>query len=188
MKLNIPLSKISETGTEMIFDDQKFWLDPIEEFNIPCTIKQSIVAKLFLLKQQTEGCLIRGTIQGIVSLPCDRCSDETVYHIDIKLDDFEEMPRVLNASMQEYEEEGDLFPEEASLIFCDKNLVPYLDISSLLWEEFSLALPVKPLCSADCKGICQNCGINQNHEKCVCDTHSYDIRLEKLKNFKVTKK
>ena len=35
-------------------------------------------------------------------------------------------------------------------------------------EQFVLTLPMKPLCSDDCKGLCPVCGTNLNRGTCDC--------------------
>ena len=37
-----------------------------------------------------------------------------------------------------------------------------IDLNELLREQFYLALPMKPLCREDCKGLCPQCGTNLN--------------------------
>jgi uncharacterized protein len=59
---------------------------------------------------------------------------------------------------------------------------------ALAWEEFSLALPVKPLCRANCKGLCPTCGCNRNHESCACATAEVDLRLAGLRGLNILKK
>ncbi len=195
MKLTIPLSEISETGTEKTYTDQSIWLDPIKEFSVPCTIVKPMQAEVFLLKQE-EGCLIRGELSGSASLSCDRCGEHTEYPIFSKFEDFEETPQIFeehlrHADKNKKKDSGDFdlgFNEESALIFYDTHNILRLDLGSLLWEEFSLALPVKPLCSESCKGICPSCGTNKNKTDCDCDTVAPDPRFAKLKNFKVSEK
>ncbi|PIP30280.1 hypothetical protein COZ22_00680 [bacterium (Candidatus Howlettbacteria) CG_4_10_14_3_um_filter_37_10] len=43
-----------------------------------------------------------------------------------------------------------------------------IDVSEPLREEILLSLPIKPLCSLKCKGLCPNCGQNLNKAKCKC--------------------
>jgi len=53
----------------------------------------------------------------------------------------------------------------------DRDLLPAveLDLSDLLHEELVLSLPNKPLCMADCKGICSGCGAELNEQECSCE-------------------
>jgi uncharacterized protein len=43
-----------------------------------------------------------------------------------------------------------------------------LDLNGLAAEQIYLALPMKPLCSEECRGLCQFCGCNLNTELCRC--------------------
>ncbi len=41
-------------------------------------------------------------------------------------------------------------------------------------------IPLKPLCSEDCKGLCQKCGVNLNDTTCGCDKIGGDSRWDGL--------
>jgi uncharacterized protein len=56
-----------------------------------------------------------------------------------------------------------------------------IDLSELLREQFYLALPMKPLCRDDCRGLCPECGINLNAGTCTCAPTWEDPRLAALK-------
>jgi uncharacterized protein len=56
-----------------------------------------------------------------------------------------------------------------------------LDVNELLREQFQLALPMKPLCSEACKGLCVVCGANLNRAACSCAIKWEDPRLAALK-------
>ncbi len=183
MELAIALSEISDIGVEKSFDEQEIWLDPIKEFNVACTIKSALSAKVFMLKTE-EGCLVRGEIEGSVALACDRCGDEAIYPVEINFEEFEEIPKDYYSTSNEAE----LDRVEKSLIFSDTKGILHLDIASLLWEELALFLPVKPLCSENCAGICTKCGVNKNKEKCSCDESVTDLRFAKLQGLKINKK
>ena len=58
----------------------------------------------------------------------------------------------------------------------------HLDIGALLREQFQLALPMKPLCSAACRGLCVQCGTNLNRTECECAPAWEDPRLAPLKS------
>ncbi len=58
-----------------------------------------------------------------------------------------------------------------------------IDLGEIMRDEFYLALPMKPLCRADCKGLCPVCGVNRNRETCTCREEWIDPRMEPLKKF-----
>ena len=64
---------------------------------------------------------------------------------------------------------------------------PEINLAGLLWEEFVLALPVRPLCKPDCKGLCPDCGKNLNEGSCSCVRDEGDPRLAALRGLKVKK-
>jgi len=59
-----------------------------------------------------------------------------------------------------------------------------IDLGQMMREQFYLALPMKPLCQPDCKGLCPVCGKNRNRETCSCESTWVDPRFEVLRNFK----
>ena len=55
-----------------------------------------------------------------------------------------------------------------------------IDLGELMQEQFVLALPMKPLCSEACKGLCPTCGTNLNNATCDCEPAWTDPRLAAL--------
>lgn len=47
---------------------------------------------------------------------------------------------------------------------------PVIDLGPDIREEIILAYPIKPLCKADCRGLCAKCGKNLNEGGCSCAT------------------
>ena len=43
-----------------------------------------------------------------------------------------------------------------------------VDTEPLIGEQLLLALPMKPLCKAECAGLCPTCGADRNVEPCQC--------------------
>jgi uncharacterized protein len=43
-----------------------------------------------------------------------------------------------------------------------------LDLESLARDAVMLELPLAPLCSEDCLGLCPQCGANRNETSCTC--------------------
>ncbi len=59
-----------------------------------------------------------------------------------------------------------------------------MDLSPLIREQVLLALPTRPLCQEDCRGLCPHCGINLNRSACGCRVETVDPRLEALRSLK----
>jgi uncharacterized protein len=60
-----------------------------------------------------------------------------------------------------------------------------IDLAPLIAEQVILALPTRPLCSEDCRGLCEQCGINLNREACDCFVESGDPRMAIFRTLKV---
>ena len=60
------------------------------------------------------------------------------------------------------------FDKEFNLNFPVSNSEYTLDLSKDIREEIVLDYPIKPLCKAQCKGLCPRCGENLNQGRCKC--------------------
>lgn len=172
-ELWIPIQDIPAEGRAFTFDDQELWRSRWSEFGMDVKPGADVVAEAYIMPQGENAALIRGVIKGSVVLPCDRCADDFEFQIDHKFDCFEEIDSKSN----------DLDGEEVRLVKEDG--IVKLDMGALLWEEFALALPVKPVCDESCKGICPNCGKDLNSEECECEKGDGDPRLAVFRNLKV---
>lgn len=68
-------------------------------------------------------------------------------------------------------ESGLILPEDAQI-----------DLAPLVREYMLLAVPISPLCSPDCKGLCPVCGGNLNETACDHESETVDPRLLILKS------
>lgn len=184
----IALQSIPVGGKTVTVDDQAVWASFIDEFGLGCSISEPLGASIEILPQ-AEGVLFRGRIRGVISMPCDRCADESRVEIDHAFDSFEPFPAdVLPGAHARQEEE--LFGEvdEAVIRNAPHGRGVEINPAALAWEEFSLALPVKPLCRNDCKGLCPVCGANKNAESCSCESKRLDPRMAALHGLTIKKK
>jgi uncharacterized protein len=55
-----------------------------------------------------------------------------------------------------------------------------IDLTDIVLNEIAAELPMKPLCTTDCKGLCPDCGANNNQRPCGCKTEEIDSRLQVL--------
>jgi len=166
----IPISDILDEGKEFTFDDQTPWHEGWKEHSIAAKPGKDLVAVVTVLPQGEDGALIRGSLTGSVIVPCDRCLSDFELDINVNFDAFEQLPD------GEYDEEPRVRTDSGQL---------QLNIGAILWEEFALALPVKPLCSEGCKGMCPDCGKDLNTGKCDCEQDKGDERLAVFRNLKI---
>ena len=61
------------------------------------------------------------------------------------------------------------FKKKPRLNFIAEKTNPKIDLSPAIAEEIILDFPLKPLCKADCQGLCAKCGKDLNQGKCNCD-------------------
>lgn len=160
-----------DQGRRLTISDQNVWADPLAEFQVRVGITEPLTAEL-VLTPHGEGLLVQGHLQGCVSLPCDRCAENAACAVDVRFDIFE--------AVQEPGEQ-----EEINDRFRQGRFGLELDLAAVLWEQFILALPVKPLCSEDCQGMCPRCGANLNAGDCGCAQDALDPRLEVLRRLHV---
>lgn len=116
---------------------------------------------------------VTGRAVAALELDCGRCLDPFEVPIDASFE-LRYIPAVDNTGEGEREiEEDDLttaFYREGAL-----------DVIEMLREQFTLALPMKPLCAEACRGLCPECGANLNRTECGCTPKWEDPRLAALK-------
>jgi uncharacterized protein len=59
-----------------------------------------------------------------------------------------------------------------------------MELEDSLREQILLAVPIRSLCRAECKGICPVCGGNRNQKPCQCERRMPDPRWEALGELK----
>jgi len=55
---------------------------------------------------------------------------------------------------------------------------PAVAVAPIVEERIQLAVPMKPLCRPECRGLCPQCGVDRNREACNCVTDAVDPRWE----------
>jgi uncharacterized protein len=124
-------------------------------------------------RQDTGRYRLRGHVNGELELTCGRCLEPFTMPVAGSFD-LRYVPRVVEGGGSEREVgEDDL----TTAFYADDQI----DLSELINEQFHLALPMKPLCAEDCKGLCPHCGTNLNSERCSCDNKWEDPRLAALR-------
>ena len=61
---------------------------------------------------------------------------------------------------------------------------PVIELLPIAQERVQMALPMKPLCRPDCRGLCPACGNDLNLGSCACARDTVDPRWEALRALK----
>ncbi len=128
------------------------------------------------LQMAGERLLVKGEVHATLTLFCGRCLEPFPYRVDVEFMD-EYLPMEV---LEREEEEVELSREEADLAFYGESMV----LEDIYMEKIYLSMPMKPLCSQDCKGLCPLCGTNLNLGFCGCSREEVDPRWEALKELK----
>jgi len=120
--------------------------------------------------------LVDGELSCRARFQCSRCLGDFEGVVDSQLSvEYRPAPGVDEA------EEHELQAGELDVIFYEGD---ELDLSELVREQMLLAVPMSPVCSDSCKGLCPVCGVNLNERQCGCDTRYIDPRLKVLMKLK----
>ena len=173
-ELWLDITDIPATGREFSFSDLDLWKGPIAEFDLPHRVEgtEKPLEARFTVLPERRGVLLRGHLEGVVVTPCDRCAEDARVVVNSNFELYEDLPL-----------EGETSLEPGLLRRRGKVLE--LDVAALLWEQFLLALPVKPLCTEDCPGLCPRCGKSLRDGPCGCAPDDGDPRLAVFKTVKV---
>ena len=125
---------------------------------------------LFIERRSGE-VAVTGRYRATARLQCSRCLEPLVTDVGPEVD------LHLFPSPSTRHEEGELGPDDLEVDFYQGD---DLDVAGLLRSETLLALPMKPLCRADCRGLCPLCGGNRNVTACACEVRAIDPRLAPL--------
>jgi uncharacterized protein len=134
-------------------------------------VVEPVTLNLHVHKDGTRFRLI-GTVSTVLELTCSRCLEPFRLPVDSAFD-VRYLPQSDDAGEEREVEDDDL----SDAFYRDE----VIDLGQLMEEQFYLALPMKPLCRTDCKGLCSNCGANLNDTTCDCQVRWEDPRLASLK-------
>ncbi len=80
-----------------------------------------------------------------------------------------------------YQREVELDEEQYRIEYSKGAIEPW----QLIRQDVLVKIPMRPLCSEDCKGLCPDCGQNLNEGDCGHEQEKIDPRLEKLQDIDI---
>jgi uncharacterized protein len=111
-----------------------------------------------------ETILLDGSAATGAILPCSRCLKQ--FNLTVQTDFSatavpEPPPQTAHAADQEIE----LATDEMDVIAYTGNSV---DLRKEIAQQIIMALPINPVCTPSCKGLCSHCGVDLNQTDCRC--------------------
>ncbi len=113
--------------------------------------------------------LLRGHVAVEAVLECARCLDEFVIELESPI----EVVCVIGSNPSDLAEIQGFIGVEAA--------ADYIDLTDEIRDLLLVLIPLKPLCRADCLGLCPKCGTNLNKGSCSCSRDDHDSRWDALK-------
>ncbi|MEE2033970.1 YceD family protein [Rhodococcus chondri] len=94
----------------------------------------------------SEGVLVTGTVRSDTVGECSRCLEPFTGEVELYLTELFAYP---NSVTDQTADEDEIYRIEDDLI----------DLEPVIVDAVGLELPLRPLCSDDCEGLCPECGI-----------------------------
>lgn len=136
-------------------------------FNSPVAVSGQIIRRASG-KEKNEGYTeLTLNVSADISTECARCLEP----INEKLS----YTRIYGLTQSKVSEDSEEYISTENGIF---------DALEAARTVFLLNVPMRFLCSEDCKGLCSTCGKNLNSGECGCNQKEVDPRLAVLKNLK----
>jgi len=143
------------------------------EFLSPLAVELSVVREYGHIR-------VKGSVAVKMRFDCSRCL--AAFDSDIH-----------SAFRMFYSKGNRLNSEEDEVELAEEDLISVsyegdeIDFAPEIAEQVIMELPLKPLCSDECHGLCVVCGAELNEGDCGCERASFNPKFGALKNLKVEK-
>ena len=150
------------------------------DFDLPVDLKgdehQELAHAEIKVRRSGDRIFCDGRARMSTLLECSRCLIEYTSDLNVV---FNEVYLPAPETFEEDEYELTLMASGSAYYSNDE-----IDFDGLITEQLLLALPMKPLCKEDCRGICSKCGEDLNNNLCGCKNDGIDPRWLPLKKLK----
>lgn len=179
--MKIPVEQITPSPKEIMFSEKteelnsRFAKEKYRDFHFPSLLNGSLV-----YYRSGQELFFHGSFGGSLEGCCSRCL--ITYPFDVeKSFDLVLVPEPVRSERKVEE----LKREELGLSYYSSDVI---NLAPLIEEQVLLALPTRPLCREDCRGLCSGCGANLNSEECACDPAApSDSRLAIFRTLKINR-
>jgi uncharacterized protein len=170
---DIPLSPKQIRFSELTEDLNDIYAQrEMRDFRFP----RSVEIELVYYRSGRE-LFFHGSLGGVVEAHCSRCLTPFAFRLS---NDFEFI--LVPAPVAAGQKAGEISRDEIGLSYYSAEEI---NLTPLIREQVLLALPTRPLCKENCRGLCSGCGIDLNDEDCRCGAAARDPRMVIFQTIKI---
>jgi uncharacterized protein len=174
--MKLRLDRIGDEGYELDAPVAVAWLDQALGKGSP--FKADGDGRLVVRLDKVEEVVhVRGRARLKLKSHCSRCLGDVSLALDAPI----EVALFPRGSEPEAGPDGEVASEDMGVASYDHEEI---DLGGIVHDEVFLELPMTPVCSDDCQGLCQQCGQNLNEKTCDCEPAA-DPRWSALQHIKL---
>ncbi len=164
--MQININQIPEDGIWLEFHEKADIFPALKELlqSGECRFIDALKVRVRLMRIR-DIIEVEGTIETRVGLNCARCLEPFAMPIAGRFQ-LTYTQVIAESSPSSEKEEIELQADEMRMIAFEGDI---LDLRDAIQDQVVMSLPLQPLCSPDCKGLCPHCGANLNEGVCDCD-------------------
>lgn len=126
------------------------------------------------LMRTRSGILVTATLRTRVEMVCSRCLEPAYHTIEFTVEEeFYPTVEVYTGASIHWQE----YTDDTALLIDAQHI---LDLTEVVRQDLIISLPMQPLCSPECQGLCPRCGANLNEGPHVCEVEEIDPRWAAL--------
>jgi len=152
----------------------------IHEFRFEKSVKELQLGEPFVdnlsldcsLDKSQHQIIVKCNLIIFVDLSCDRCNEKFNKKLESKF------------TLLYFFNKNDISEDQDNIKYLPP-IADKIDLTEDVLDYAKISIPMKKLCSEDCKGLCVNCGVNLNSDTCSCsetDSNSVWAPLIMLKD------
>lgn len=163
--------------------------EPVDTFPLLVSMQEDNTCRItgriqgdLIATREYENIRVFGRLAAPLALFCSRCLADISTYVDTSFTIFFRKEAALAASAEDELELGEMDLLSSTYTGDEIDLIHEIE------EQIAMEIPLKPLCSESCKGLCHECGTDLNTSACSCSKETVSLAFSALKDFKVTKK
>ncbi|MFH1652702.1 MAG: DUF177 domain-containing protein [Pseudomonadota bacterium] len=176
--MQIFVDDIPEEGMTLQLESEKtLWLKTEVDRIFPDKDSHALLKVAVTLIRIDDNVSITGDIKCEYDASCDRCLKEYRCKFSFPLN----LLMLPQEDEKKKSKDEDVSAGETEILFYESNRI-YLN--EIIGEQTVINVPMKRLCTDDCKGLCSKCGKDLNEGECGCVREEGDPRLSVLRNWR----